>query len=108
MDKSMFLRKGAEIKSLISQIKELNEDKEAAVDGLYIMNWYIYIFSYYICFSFLHFISSPQAWCFAVLLNISFCIILRLAFQAWICIQQITNVACSCILLYVSTHFQFC
>ncbi|KAE8767939.1 hypothetical protein D1007_60628 [Hordeum vulgare] len=32
MDKSMFLRKGAEIKSLISQIKELNEDKEAAVD----------------------------------------------------------------------------
>ncbi|VAH57042.1 unnamed protein product [Triticum turgidum subsp. durum] len=33
MDKSMFLRKGEEIKSLISQIKELNEDKEAAVDG---------------------------------------------------------------------------
>ncbi|XP_037411445.1 uncharacterized protein LOC119274821 [Triticum dicoccoides] len=32
MDKSMFLRKGEEIKSLISQIKELNEDKEAAVD----------------------------------------------------------------------------
>ncbi|KAM3197466.1 hypothetical protein ACQJBY_072872 [Aegilops geniculata] len=31
MDKSMFLRKGEEIKSLISQIKELNEDKEAAV-----------------------------------------------------------------------------
>ena len=48
MTKSMFLIKGAEINSLISQIKELNEDKEAAVDGLNIMNWYIYIFSYYI------------------------------------------------------------
>jgi len=32
MAKSMFLRKGAEINSLIAQIKELNEDKEAAVD----------------------------------------------------------------------------
>ncbi|CAM0945829.1 unnamed protein product [Alopecurus aequalis] len=32
MAKSMFLRKGAEINSLIAQIKEINEDKEAAVD----------------------------------------------------------------------------
>ncbi|KAM0924155.1 hypothetical protein ACQ4PT_005124 [Festuca glaucescens] len=52
MAKSMFLRKGAEINSLIAQIKELNEDKEAAVDGLY-------IFPCYICFSFLHILSSP-------------------------------------------------
>jgi hypothetical protein len=52
MAKSMFLRKGAEINSLIAQIKELNEDKEAAVDGLY-------IFPCYICFSFPHILSSP-------------------------------------------------
>ena len=53
MAKPRFLRNGAEINSLVSQIKEAYEDKKAVIDGLNIMNLYIYIF-----FIFLHLISS--------------------------------------------------
>lgn len=44
MAKPRFLRNGAEINSLVSQIKEAYEDKKAVVDGLNIMNLYIYFF----------------------------------------------------------------
>lgn len=47
MPKSMFFRKGAEINSSIYQIKELNEDKKEATDGLNVIDWYINIFRYY-------------------------------------------------------------
>ena len=69
-----FLRNGAEINSLVSQIKEAYADKKAVIDGLNIMNLYIYIFLSF-CISLVLCMLM-----FCSFFNISFCIVLGLAF----------------------------